>query len=260
MRIDVKEISCGYGNGNILEELSFTVLAGETLSVLGPNGVGKTTLFKSLLGFMKLKAGAILLDGHNMDGWSRSKLAKLIGYVPQSHTPPFPFSVLEVVMMGRTAHLGVFSSPSKADAQLAEQALEQLGIVYLRERIYTEISGGERQMVLIARALTQEPQFLVMDEPTASLDYGNQIRVLRQVNELSGRGLGVVMTTHNPDHAFLCPGKVVLLQRDQPALYGCTDEIVTEDNLRSAYGVEVNIVTLDMGTGGLLRTCVPLMG
>jgi iron complex transport system ATP-binding protein len=259
MKMEVQEISCGYDGSPVLTELSFAVHTGETVSILGPNGVGKTTLFKALLGFIKLDQGAICLDGQSVAGWSRSRLAKLIGYVPQSHTPPFPFTVLEVVMMGRTAHLGLFSSPSKADARQAAQVLEQLGISYLEQRNYTEISGGERQMVLIARAMTQEPQFLIMDEPTAHLDYGNQIRVLQQVNALSSQGLGVIMTTHNPDHAFRCPGQAVLLQRDRPAVSGPTERIVTEDNLRSAYGVEVRIVSLELGMGNMVQTCVPLM-
>ncbi|AKG34377.1 ABC transporter ATP-binding protein [Paenibacillus durus] len=259
MKLEIKNVSCGYGSKVVLSGVSMEVNSGEILSLLGPNGVGKTTLFKTILGFLKLIDGKILLDGQDVRSWSRKKLAGAIGYVPQAHTPPFPFSVIDVVLMGRVAHLGALSSPSGKDVKIADEALDSLGISYLRDRIYTEISGGERQMVLIARALTQKPDILVMDEPTSNLDFGNQIKVLKQVNRLAERGLGIVMTTHFPNHAFQCPGKVVLLQRNNRFVYGKADEVVTENHLRAAYGIDVVIKDIMLPGGNAVRSCVPLI-
>jgi ABC-type cobalamin/Fe3+-siderophores transport systems, ATPase components len=259
LKLEVKQACCGYGKRDVVEGISIKVESGEILCLLGPNGVGKTTLFKTILGFLKLRGGEILLDGENVQTWSRSRLAKAIGYVPQAHTPPFPFKVIDVVVMGRAAHLGITASPSKADIMIAEEALAILDVQFLKDRIYTEISGGERQMVLIARALAQKPKILVMDEPTSNLDFGNQIRVLEQINSLSRRGLGVIMTSHFPDHAFLCSSKVALMQNNNVFSIGSVEQVITEENLKSAYGVEVKIFTTFNKSGGSINTCVPLL-
>ncbi|MBC2582693.1 ABC transporter ATP-binding protein [Clostridium sp. DJ247] len=259
MKLEIKNAVCGYGSKIIVKDISVKVESGEILCLLGPNGVGKTTFFKTILGFLKLKGGEIILDGENVQNWSKKKLAQAIGYVPQAHTPPFPFSVLDVVTMGRTAHLGSFASPSKNDVAIAEEALETLGVSFLKNKIYTEISGGERQMVLIARALTQQPRILVMDEPTSNLDFGNQIRVLEQINKLVKNGLGVIMTTHFPDHTFLCSSKVALLQRNNKFTVGDVDEVVTEENLKSAYGIDVRITSTVNRQGEPIRACIPLL-
>ncbi|RCX21072.1 iron complex transport system ATP-binding protein [Anaerobacterium chartisolvens] len=259
MKMELRDAACGYGSRIVAENISMEVHSGEILCLLGPNGVGKTTLFKTILGFLRLQRGEILLDGHNIFNWTKKKLAKAIGYVPQAHTPPFPFKVLDVVTMGRTAHLGAFASPSACDTAIAEEALQTLGVSFLSDRIYTEISGGERQMVLIARALAQQPEILVMDEPTSNLDFGNQIRVLEQINLLARRGIGVIMTSHFPNHAFLCSGKVALMQKSSAFIVGGVDEVVTEENLRSAYGIEVKITSAKNSRGELVKACIPLI-
>lgn len=259
MKLEIKSVVCGYNKTIVLRDISMSVESGEILCLLGPNGVGKTTLFKSILGFLKLKAGEILLDGKNIEKWSNKEIAKVVGYVPQAHTPPFPFSVLDVVVMGRTAHLGAFGSPSKEDIKIAEENLKKLNIIDLKEKVYTEISGGERQMVLIARALTQNPKILIMDEPTSNLDFGNQIRVLEQVNRLAKEGLGIIMTSHFPDHAFLCSSKVGLLQRENSFKVGSVEEIMTEENLKSAYGIDVKIVNIADEIGTKIRSCIPIL-
>lgn len=259
MKLEIKNAVCGYGTKTIVRNISFSVQSGEILCLLGPNGVGKTTLFKSILGFLKLQSGEILLDGENIISWHKNKLAKAVGYVPQAHIPPFPFSVLDVVIMGRTAHMGMFASPTKEDREIAEEALETLGVSFLSKRIYTEISGGERQMVLIARALTQKPKLLIMDEPTANLDFGNQIRVLEQVNKLSRKGMGIIMTSHFPDQTFLCSTKVALMQRNNIFVVGSVDEVVTEENLKSAYGINVRITCSNDEKGKSMKACIPLI-
>lgn len=258
MKLDVCSAVCGYRDKVILRDISFSVSSSEILCLLGPNGVGKTTLFKTILGFLKLQGGSIRADGEDLALWSRKKYARNIGYVPQMHTPPFPFTVFDVVAMGRTAHLGAFASPSRADLEVAEESLDALGILWLRDRIYTEISGGERQMVLIARALTQQPRLLVMDEPTSNLDFGNQLRVLKQIRKLAEGGMGIVMTSHFPDHAFLCASRVALLSRDGFAI-GVPDEIITENSLREVYGVNVKIVETPVGGGQVEKACVPIL-
>lgn len=259
MKLTLHSVACGYGGRTVLRDLSLTVATGEILCILGPNGVGKTTLFKTLLGLLDLHGGDITVEGESVQKWSRKRFASVIGYVPQSHTPPFPFSVLDVVTMGRTVHLAMFASPSKEDRRIAEQALQTLGIGSLRHRIYTELSGGERQMVLIARALAQQPRFLIMDEPTSHLDFGNQVRVLQQVNQLASLGIGVIMTSHSPDHAFLCSTRVVLIQRHGAFKTGAAEEVITEENLQATYGVNVRISTVTDETGAPIRACVPLM-
>lgn len=259
MKLEINHAICGYGSRTVLRDISFDVETGDILCLLGPNGVGKTTLFKSILGFLKLQGGEILLDGEDIQYWPRSRLAKAIAYVPQAHTPPFPYDVLEVVVMGRTAHLGVFTSPSKKDIAIAEEALETLNVSFLKDRIYTEISGGERQMVLIARALTQQPKILVMDEPTSNLDFGNQVRVLEQINHLSKKGLAVIMTSHSPNHAFICSTKVVIMQRDSVFKQGRATDVMTEENLKAAYGIKLKITSIDNGNGKKFNTCVPLI-
>lgn len=259
MNLKINHAICGYGSRAVLRDISFDVDTGDILCLLGPNGVGKTTLFKSILGFLKLQGGEILLDGEDIQNWSRNRLAKAIAYVPQAHTPPFPFSVLDVVVMGRTAHLGLFASPTKKDFVIAEEALATLNVSFLKDRIYTEISGGERQMVLIARALTQQPQILVMDEPTSNLDFGNQIRVLEQINCLSKKDLTVIMTSHSPNHAFICSTKVVIMQRDNVFKQGSANEVMTVENLKAAYGIELKITSVVNARGEKINTCVPLI-
>jgi iron complex transport system ATP-binding protein len=259
MILEIDKVSCGYGLKTIVKDISVKVQSGEVLTLLGPNGVGKTTFFKTILGFLKLHGGEIKLDGQNIQYWKKNKLAKAIGYVPQAHIPPFPFTVLDVVVMGRTAHLGIFASPSKKDIRIAEESLEALDVAYLKDKTYTEISGGERQMVLVARALTQEPEILVMDEPTSNLDFGNQVKVLKQINKLSKKGLGIIMTSHFPDHAFLCSTKVALLEKNNIFTVGNVDEVITEDKLRAAYGVNVKIISTINNENILIKSCIPML-
>jgi iron complex transport system ATP-binding protein len=184
----------------------------------------------------------------------------VFGYVPQAQLGVFPFTVAEVVLMGRTAHVGPFSTPTRRDRELAEEMLALLGIGHLAARSYTEISGGERQLTLIARALAQQPAILVMDEPTASLDFGNQVRVLGEVERLAARGIAVMLSTHDPDHAFLCAHRVALLHEGRLARLGPPDEVVTRDSLRAVYGVEVAVLEMTRPDGRRSRVCVPGLG
>lgn len=257
MKLHIRDAACGYGARTILEHIDLQVTDREILCILGPNGVGKTTLFKTILGLLPPLKGEFLLNGYDMLSMSRRELARRVSFVPQSHTPPFSFQVRDVIVMGRTAHLGLLCAPSAEDYRRADRILAQLGIEYLAEKHYTQISGGERQMVLIARSLIQEPELLIMDEPTSNLDFGNQVKILRQVKALARQGIGVIMTSHVPDHGFMCATKVLLIEHGQYR-YGSADEIITEENLRSAYGVEVFISRTVAGSIEI-KSCVANM-
>ena len=194
-------------------DLDVALATGEVLALLGPNGGGKTTLLKTLLGMLAPQAGEVRLDGRRSRAISireRARLHRLCAAGRMS--PTFAFTVEAVVLMGRTAHGNLFSRPSAADRAVAARALERFGIAHLRERPYTMISGGERQLVLLARALAQEPQFIVLDEPTASLDFGNQGKVMREIRALAAAGHGVLFTTHDPNHALRAADRAYLLR------------------------------------------------
>ena len=255
--LQVRDLRAGYGGSDVLSGLSFTVGSGQVLCVLGPNGAGKTTLFRSVLGLLEPRGGQVLVAGRELGSWGKRALARTVAYVPQAHGAPFPFTVADVVLMGRTPHLGVAGRPGRADRQVAQQNLDRMGIAHLAQRPYTAISGGERQLVLIARALTQQPRLLMMDEPTSNLDLANQARVLRWVRDLSAEGLAIVLISHTPDHAFAVAHTAALLHRDASMVVGPPERVLTESGLAAAFGGPVRILTGAGPDGGVLRACVP---
>ncbi len=258
--LELRGVSCGYGKQQVVRDVSFSLYRGEILCLLGPNGAGKTTLFKAILGFLKTTGGSIRIGDRDIGVLDRRTLAKLVAFVPQVHRPVFPFTVMEMVLMGRTAHTAALGTPGKRDREIAEAMLDRLNISDLCSKTYTELSGGQQRMVLIARALAQQAEILIMDEPTDSLDYGNQIRVLEQVKNLSEQGLSVIMTTHFPDHAFLCATKVALMQRGGEFEIGGVEGVVTEQKLGEAYGIRVKITQAYGGNGEWVSGCIPLLG
>jgi iron complex transport system ATP-binding protein len=243
MTIAARNLSIGYRDRLVGSGLSISLNEGESLALLGPNGGGKTTLLKTLLGLLPPRAGEVALNGRPLAAIPVRERARLIGYVPQVHTGTFAFTVETVVLMGRTAYGSLFSRPSAKDFAVASAMLERLGIPHLAQRSYTEISGGERQLVLLARALAQEPRFVVLDEPTASLDFGNQGKVLREIEVLAGAGLGVLFTTHDPNHALRASHRVCLLRAGIIVAEGNTEEVLTRANLEALYGAAVLPVT-----------------
>ncbi|MGI6721336.1 MAG: ABC transporter ATP-binding protein [Anaerovoracaceae bacterium] len=257
MKLELRNVACGYNKKAILNNINFEVETGEICCLLGPNGVGKTTLFKTILKLMKPLEGKVVIDGEDIAHWHPSKLARYMAYVSQYHVPPFPYIVKDVVLLGRISSVGYFGQPTEKDYAICDRAMEDMGISHLKEKVYTDISGGERQLVMIARALAQEPQMLVLDEPTASLDYGNMVRVMGKIKQLQDMGHGVIMTTHSPDQAFMCDSKVVLLQRNAPVKFGSTVDVITEKNLKEAYGVDVNVVEFPGRNGKIIRVCAP---
>jgi iron complex transport system ATP-binding protein len=257
LNLELRNLTCGYRKRPVISNISFTLNKGDVLCLLGPNGSGKTTFFKTILGLLKCQGGGIYLDGENIKGWSHSKIARSIGYIPQTHYPQFPFKVIDVVLMGRTAHLGPFAAPSESDVKIAEQAIDALNINYLRDKVYTEISGGERQLVLIARALAQQSPILLMDEPTASLDFGNQVMVLSRIQQLASSGLSIIMACHFPEHAFLYGTKVLLFRQGEVYGLGDPDTTVTKDNIKALYGVDVEIAKVRTRQGNTVKFCIP---
>lgn len=240
--LSAEQLTIGYGKQAVGRNISFALQSNEILALLGPNGSGKTTLFKTLLGLIKPMAGQVFLNEQPLSTRSRREIAQRIGYVPQATEGYFAFSVLDMVLMGRTAHLGVFAQPSKADIQWAGHVLADLGIGHLAQRDYPKISGGERQLVLMARALLQQPSMLILDEPTASLDFANQIMVLEQVKQLRAKGLGVLLCTHQPEHALQIADRLALLKNGQLDKVGNLEEFGTAENLAWLYGVSVEQV------------------
>lgn len=239
MTIAAQNLSIGYRDRLVGSGLSISLNEGESLALLGPNGGGKTTLLKTLLGLLPPRDGEVILNGKPLSAISVRERARLIGYVPQVHTGTFAFTVETVVLMGRTAYGSLFSRPGAKDIAVAREMLARLGIAHLAQRSYTEISGGERQLVLLARALAQEPRFVVLDEPTASLDFGNQGKVLREVETLTSAGLGVLFTTHDPNHALRAAHRSCLLRAGAIVAEGKTRDVLSRENLEALYGAAV---------------------
>jgi iron complex transport system ATP-binding protein len=251
--LKVDSLAFGFPGRTVGHDVSFALEAGEVMCVLGPNGGGKTTLFRTLLGLLQRHSGSISLDGQPLDSLSRTEVAKRVGYVPQGHSAYFAYTVREFVLMGRTAHLGAFASPGKKDFAVADRVLDSLGIAELAGKPVTEISGGERQLALVARALAQEPKLLVLDEPSASLDFGNQVRVLQRISALAGSGISILFSSHDPDHAFLCARRALLLAEGRVLEIGAPREVIRPDTLERMYKVSVQVLPLPGGA----HTCLP---
>lgn len=247
-----------FGDRTIFDDVNLDILKGEVLCILGANGCGKTTLLRCLNGTLRLKTGAVCLDGTGITEMDIVSIARRVGFVFQEHSAPFPFSVLEVVRMGRAPHLSFFGSPSSKDTEIAEKALDMVGMLGYRNKPYTQISGGERQLVLIARTLAQEPDVILMDEPTSHLDFKNQALILRIVNRLAKTGMGVIMTSHFPDHALLYSDKVALMAEGSFTALGAPDDVITEPNLRRVYGIDVKVLKIEISDYGRpLKICLP---
>ena len=246
--LKVQNAVCGYRGRRktqkiIIDGLSLSIDHGEIMCVLGKNGVGKTTLFRTILGSLPLISGRIEIDHTDLSSMSRSQIARRIAYVPQSHIPPFPFTVRQVVEMGRVSHMKIYSVPSDKDRKAAEEAMYIMGILSLADQPYTEISGGERQLVLISRALAQEADYLIMDEPTANLDFGNQVRVLELLRDLAADGRGIMMTTHYPDQVFMARSRCTVIRDAKHFLTGDAGEILTTGLMEDIYGIKASIIT-----------------
>ncbi len=245
--LSVEDLRFSYGAAEVLHGMSFTIQEGDLLCLLGPNGSGKTTLFKCLLGLFKPGQGVVRIGGEDISHFSPAQLARKMAYIPQAHNPSFNYRVLDAVLMGRTAYLKNGQAPGAKDEKIALEALEKLHILSLKDKGYAHLSGGERQLVLIARAIAQQSPILVMDEPTSSLDYGNQITVLSEVKKLAQEGYIVIMSSHNPDHAFLYANQVLLMKKGQVVTMGDPYQVVDSQLLETIYGVPMDLINIHRG-------------
>ncbi|RBQ26133.1 ABC transporter ATP-binding protein [Arcobacter sp. CECT 9188] len=250
--IDAKNISFSYQNIEVLNNINFELHQGDILSLIGKNGCGKTTLLKILLGIYK-SSGNIKILSKNINEYKNKELAQLISYVPQTHQIPFEYTVFDVVLMGRLAYTNLFSNYSQKDKDITIKNLEKVGILHLKDKIYSQISGGERQLAFIARALTQNAKIIFMDEPVTGLDYGNQLKLLKFLKELANEGYTFVKTTHYPDHALYASNKVMMLKDGIVLDYGLVDDKLTVENINKLYDVNVEIIKRDNG----YKFCIP---
>lgn len=257
--ISVEDVAFNYpGGASVFTGIMLAVEEGSVYSLLGPNGTGKSTLLKCMAGLISPSHGRVLLDGRDIAGMQPHEIARRVGFVPQTQASPFPFLVRDIVLMGRASHLGLFAIPSTEDEDIAADALDRVGISHLADRPCTGISGGEWQLALIARAITQRPGVLLLDEPTSHLDLGNQMRVLDVIRRLAGDGITIVFATHFPDHALLTSNRVAILKDQRILAMGRPEDVIREETMRRVYGTDVRI--LHLGDPFNRRICVPVAG
>ena len=262
--LTLKNAGFSHGQTLIFKEVNFNISKGETLCLLGPNGCGKTTLIDCILGINKLDSGEIYLNNHLVNRLSPRQIARIMAYVPQKHTSNFSFSVLDILLMGRTPYTAFYSSPKASDVRLAEDLLDSLGLSHLKHRDYNRLSGGETQLVMIMRALIQDTPVIVMDEPTAHLDFKNELIVLETITKLiKERGLNLIMATHFPNHAFYfenagIPVKVMFMNHQSVCLAGSPSMALTEENLEIFYGVKTSVISHTIPGKGKVKQIIPI--
>ena len=225
----------------ILRDINFSLGDGDVLAILGPNGVGKTTLIKSLTGLLPWTRGETFIDGKNISAMKEREVWSKISYIPQKRNFSFSYTGLEMVLFGSTSSLNIFERPSQKEIERAREVMKMIEIDHLADKVASEMSGGELQMLLIARSLVKEPKIIILDEPESGLDYKNQIIILDLIKKLSASGVIIVMNTHYPDHALKISNKCLLLNYDKTYKFGETREVLNGENLKNSFSVEVKI-------------------
>lgn len=255
MEIELKNISCGYKRKKILKNINLSFKTGNIYTILGGNGIGKTTLFKSILGFIDLKGGDICFDGKSITSMTEKEIATFVSYVPQAKNYSMQYTVFDIILMGRALHIKKFGIPSDGDIARVNAVMEQMKIDKFKNLMYSELSGGEQQIVLIARALVQESKFIIMDEPASNLDFENIKMVLDVLKELRHKDIGIIMSSHSPDHALYCNDHVVMISKDKKIIEGSVQQTITQKNLYSVYGVQLDIISSEDVHGNVRRSC-----
>lgn len=262
--IQVKKASFSYGIKRVFSEVSFAVNQGEVFCIVGPNGCGKTTLLDCILGLLKLKQGEIWIDQANLSSLKPKQLAEKVAYVPQVHQRSFPYTVEEIVLMGRAHRTTLFSAPTAEDREITRQALAQVGVEHLANQPYTQISGGQCQLVMIARALAQQAKIIIMDEPTAHLDFKNELLLLETVVDLVRKDkITVVMATHFPNHAYYfetnhIPTTLALMNNEAFEEIGRPHEVLNEINIKNIYNINSKVLNCQLDQTTHIRQIVPL--
>ena len=262
MKLTVQDATVGYDRNQPLQEhVTFSVESGQVCCVLGPNGCGKTTLLRAIMGTQELLGGSIAIDGVDTAKWSPEKIAGFLAYVPQRQNLPFTYLVKDAVMLGRIGRsTSLTGKPNKKDVHLVQSAMVEMGIDHLRDKPLEQLSEGEFQLVMFAKALAQEPQMLVLDEPTAALDYRNAVAVVEKVRGLATAGYGVLMVTHNPDHAFMAASNVALFSHDDDMKFGSVYNVVNKESIRRAFGTDVRVTEFTNKNQQVMRVCTPEFG
>ncbi|MCX8094662.1 MAG: ABC transporter ATP-binding protein [Caldisericia bacterium] len=245
-KIIIKDLNFGFFDSEIFDKFSFEIENGEILTILGPNGSGKTTLLKLIQKILLPKGGNIIISGKDINELSYKDLSKEISYVPQIHTPAFPYTVFDFVLMGRNPYIGNYSVPREIDKEVVEKSLKDLGIFHLKDRPYINLSGGELRLVLIARAIAQETDVLLLDEPTAFLDFKNRFFVLEKIKELrEKRNLTVIITMHDPNEAINFSDRILLMNKREIVSFGKPDFVLTKENIKKVYSIDVDLIYIN---------------
>ena len=252
--VKIERLSFSYGNNHVLEDVSFALKEGQAVALLGRNGSGKSTLLKIMLGLLKPSSGSVLLDGK--ESLSIKERSKLVAYIPQYSTDVFSQKVIDTVVLGKAGQMQLFARPGKEEYKEAEERLAELGIESLRNRPMNKLSGGERQLVLISRALMQDAKTLLLDEPTASLDYSNQIMVMEKIKTLTGKGYSALFSTHNPELALMYADSIVLLDDGKSEFIEKPESLVSSDRLSKLYRRDLHISIVDTGKNRRI-SCLP---
>ena len=255
MKIEFRNITCGYSKKPVIKDLSFCVESGEALCVLGKNGIGKTTLLKTLLRQLPIISGEIIINEKSINDYSVHEMSQIMSYIPQSRDYSYNYDAIDVVLMGKVNQLGFFSAPSVDDRSQALEVMKQLGIDNFAFENYSHLSGGEQQMVLMARSIIQDARFILMDEPAANLDFFNQKKLIDAIRSLKEKGIGVIMVSHNPDHGISCCENTLMIKKDGEYAFGNTNKLITEKNLFEVFGVDMNVFEVEESDGKIYKKC-----
>lgn len=243
MSVSSEKLAFSYGKGSkrkeVLSDVSFCAADGELVALLGANGAGKSTLFKCILGILDGYSGEICIDGEKAEKLTASALAKKIAYIPQLHYPAFNYSVIDMVLMGMGNRISPFSSPGRKELEDAYRALDEMGIAELSGRDFIQLSGGEQQLVLMARAMAQNAKNWILDEPVANLDLGNQFMVQEKLKALAGKGYTILLSSHDPEQTFMFADRVVALKDGKVLAEGSPGAVLTQEVVSRLYGTAV---------------------
>jgi iron complex transport system ATP-binding protein len=255
--LEVKDLGFAYDKQPVLSGVSFTAESGDLIALLGPNGVGKSTLMRCMLGFEKKFSGSISIEGKDIKQLTDKQRAKIVAYIPQSSSQVYNFSVLELVLMGSASRLAMFAQPGKKESAEAMATLDSLGIAHLAHRGCGQISGGEYQLALLARALLQQARILLMDEPTSSLDYGNQFKVMERISNLASRDFIVLFSAHDPNQVLRFANRALILENGSLSSDGKPVEVMNAEALSELYGITVGRYFVG-SDDNQIPVCVPL--